>query len=97
MSDLTRLGCPSCHNGGPPMKLIPAPASGTDWAANYAELLSRASSGDQSLLLTKNLAGSGVTHGGGTPLSSTSDPTYVRWLAWITAGAPKCAPSSTLW
>ena len=89
MSDATRLGCPSCHNGTTaPMKLIPAPQSGTDWSANYAEFSMRASSGAQSLVLTKNLAGSGVSHGGGAPFSSTTDPTYVRWLAWIAAGSP---------
>lgn len=89
MNDATRLGCPSCHNGtSAPMKLIPAPQSGTDWSANYAEFSMRASSGAQSLVLTKNLAGSGASHGGGTPFTSTSDPTYVRWLAWIGAGSP---------
>ena len=88
MADLTRLGCPSCHNGAPPMKLIPAPQSGTDWSANYAEFSMRAASGAMSLVLTKNLQGSGVSHGGGAPFSSTSDPTYVRWLGWIDAGAP---------
>jgi len=89
MADATRLGCPSCHNGTTaPMKLNPAPQSGTDWAANYAEFSMRAMSGAQSLVLTKNLAGSGVSHGGGAPFTSTSDPTYVRWLAWITAGSP---------
>ncbi len=89
MADATRLGCPACHNGTTaPMKLIPAPQSGTDWMANYTEFSMRAMSGAQSLVLTKNLAGSGVSHGGGTPFSSTSDPTYVRWLAWITAGSP---------
>jgi thioredoxin reductase/NAD-dependent dihydropyrimidine dehydrogenase PreA subunit len=89
MADLTRLGCPSCHNGGPPMKLIPAPASATDWMANYAAVEARAMNAAQSLLLTKTLAGSGVTHAGGSPFASTSDPTYARWLAWIDAGAPK--------
>lgn len=88
MSDLTRLGCPACHNGGPPMKLIPAPSSGTDWAANYDQVVARAGAGAQSLVLTKNLSGSGVTHAGGAPFASASDATYSRWLAWITAGAP---------
>jgi thioredoxin reductase/ferredoxin len=89
MNDLTRLGCPSCHNGGPPMKLLPAPASATDWAANYAAVQQRAMNGPQSLLLTKTLAGSGVSHGGGSAFPSASDATYARWLAWINAGAPK--------
>lgn len=89
MADATRLGCPACHNGTTaPMKLIPAPQSGTDWAANYGEFSMRAMSGADSLVLTKNLAGSGVSHGGGAPFTSTSDPTYVRWLGWIDAGSP---------
>ncbi|HEX9104978.1 MAG TPA: NAD(P)-binding domain-containing protein, partial [Polyangia bacterium] len=41
MSDLTRLGCPSCHNGGPPLKLIAMPASASDWMANYTEFTMR--------------------------------------------------------
>lgn len=89
MADATRLGCPACHNGTTaPMKLIPAPQSGTDWGANYGEFSMRAMSGASSLVLTKNLAGSGVSHGGGAPFTSTSDPTYVRWLGWIDAGSP---------
>jgi hypothetical protein len=89
MPDLVRLGCPACHNGGPPLKLIAAPANDTDWASNYSQLKARASSGDQSLVLTKNLSGSGIAHAGGAPFTSTADATYIKWLAWINAGAPQ--------
>ena len=44
---------------------------------------------DQSPLLQKPLTGSPVTHSGTKPLTSTSDPTYVKWFGWIQAGAPK--------
>jgi hypothetical protein len=83
------LGCPGCHNGGPPMKLVAAPASASDWKSNYTEFSARAKSGAMSLVLTKNLTGSGITHAGGSPFASTSDPTYTAWLAWINAGAPE--------
>jgi hypothetical protein len=83
------LGCAGCHNGGPPMKLLTSPASANDWTSNYTEFSARAKSGSMSLVLTKNLAGSGITHAGGSPFASTSDPTYVEWLAWINAGAPE--------
>ncbi len=83
------LGCPGCHSGGPPMKLIATPTSASDWSGNYMELSARAKMGSMSLVLTKNLVGSGVMHGGGSPFASTSDPTYVAWLDWINAGAPQ--------
>lgn len=38
-------------------------------------------------ILTKPLAGSGVTHAGGKQFASTSDPTYIRWNLWITEGS----------
>ncbi len=86
--DVARLNCPACHNGGPPMRLIASPASSGDWMMNYAQFSARAGTGPQSLVLTKNLVGSGVTHGGPKPFASTSDATYTNWLNWIMAGAP---------
>jgi hypothetical protein len=77
MNDMTALGCGACHNGSIPMQVT------------YADVSARAMSGEMSLILVKNLATSGVAHGGGHPFKTTSDPTYVRWLAWINAGAPQ--------
>jgi hypothetical protein len=88
-SSVQSLGCAGCHSGGPPLKLVAAPTSASDWSSNYREFSSRAKNGDKSLVLTKNVAGSGVSHAGGSAFSSTSDPTYVQWLAWINAGAPQ--------
>jgi hypothetical protein len=43
--------------------------------------------GATSLSLTTGLVGSGHTGGTYFP-GGTSDPMYVKWLAWINAGAP---------
>lgn len=41
-----------------------------------------------SLILTKPLTGSAVTHSGGKQYTSTSDAAYVTILTWIQQGAP---------
>ncbi len=90
--DLQTKGCTSgaCH-GGTQVPVLKGQSVDTD----YTSILMNpqdAQSGGNSLILTKNLPASagGVTHGGGTAFpSGTSDPTYQRWLAWITAGNPK--------
>ena len=62
-----------------------------DIDANYMAVMKEVNltSPDQSTLLRNPLVGSGSGHAGSTPFASTSDPTYQKWLAWITAGAPK--------
>jgi hypothetical protein len=62
-----------------------------DIDSNYMHVMMdvNTTSPSQSPLLTKNLMGSGVSHSGGTHFNNTSDPTYVKWLNWIQAGAPK--------
>jgi thioredoxin reductase/ferredoxin len=90
MKSVQMLGCPGCHNGGTtPMTLIASPATPDEWTANYMDFSARAMDGAMSLVLAKNLQGSGLSHVGGAPFASTSDPTYQAWLAWITAGAPQ--------
>jgi hypothetical protein len=88
--DLDNMSCTSsaCHGGGTiPMNLVANATMTTDLAANYAQVQMRASSGSSSLILQKNLSG-GMSHTGGHPFMTTSDPTYVKWLGWINAGAP---------
>lgn len=91
-ADVDRLGCTAggCHGGTqiPVMKMGAVAGSGD---ANYTNIMNdiNTTAPAQSPILTKNLMGSGQTHGGGTKFSSTSDPTYQKWLGWIAAGAPK--------
>jgi|GEM_PF-2643702 len=86
-ADLTRLGCAtaSCH-GGTQSPILKSDAASR--MATYQAFVAAASAGSDSTVLTKNLAGDNVAHVGGKPFASTSDPTYVRWLAWIAAGTP---------
>src|SRR5690348_14711978 len=73
--DIHNLGCAAatCHGG----TQIPVLKDATDTATvmqNYTNFLSEANMGVGSPVLTKNLASSGVTHGGGKPFSTQSDP-----------------------
>ncbi len=91
--DLDTLGCTNagCH-GGTQKPVVKAMAtSTTDLMMNYMDVLGDVNAGapDQSLLLTKPLTGSGVTHSGTKPFMSTQDPVYQRWLNWIKAGTPQ--------
>jgi hypothetical protein len=92
-ADLMTKGClavGACH-GAPtnnPMPVTPNATAPADLTANYNQVRMKSNNGAQSLLLTEVLQGSGATH----PVSvfpNTNDPTYQRWLAWITAGAPQ--------
>jgi hypothetical protein len=74
----------ACHGG----TQTPVLKNG-DVTNNYTNFKMFATTGDQSLVLTKNLAGSGVSHGGGSAFPSNTDAIYVRWLAWINAGNPQ--------
>lgn len=91
-NDINALGCTtsSCHATASRI-LVPNPKTPADVDNNYQALLGDSLSGAASLVLTKNLANSGVTHAanvaGAKPFQSTSDPTYQRWLVWINAGA----------
>jgi hypothetical protein len=94
--DLDAKGCTitACHGAAGTGAVILLKASVTaqaDIDANYAQAMMdvNLTAPTQSPFLTKPLTGSGVTHSGTKPLTSTSDPTYVKWLGWISAGAPK--------
>jgi hypothetical protein len=81
--DIDSLGCSgtSCHGSG----LKPSVKAG-DAAGSYPGFVVDAMNGADSLVLTKNLMGSQITHSI-KPFASTNDPVYQRWLAWITAGS----------
>ena len=85
-TDIENLGCSNaaCHGGAQTPVLKNGQA-----AANYTNFVMDAMSGANSLVLTKNLQGSGMTHAGGIKFTSTSDPVYQRWLKWINAGNPQ--------
>jgi hypothetical protein len=101
--DLDSLGCTTsaCHGGATSPVILPMPATSAAWLSNYDDIhkdcttLDCLGGGANSLLLTKPLQGS-VVHGGIKPFSSTSDPIYQRWLAWIAAGAPYSATQPVL-
>jgi hypothetical protein len=82
--DIDTLGCSNttCHGSG----LKPSMKAG-DAAGSYPGFVGDAMSGADSMVLTKNLMGSPLTHSV-KPFASTNDPVYQRWLAWITAGNP---------
>jgi hypothetical protein len=90
-ADVDTLGCSaaSCHGGTQVPVLRRMPITQADIDANYNAFKAEAQAGEQSKILTKNLAGSGVTHTGGSSFASTSDPIYQRWLAWINGGMPE--------
>ncbi|HEX9103946.1 MAG TPA: hypothetical protein VF997_17165 [Polyangia bacterium] len=91
-ADLDSLGCSAsvCH--GAPATQIPlmkmGAMAGTDHQY-YTDFMGdvNLTAPSQSKVLTKNLPG--ASHGGGAKFSGTSDPVYVRWLGWISAGAPE--------
>jgi hypothetical protein len=91
MSDLRSMGClVGCHT--PPATQQPIMQDSTDPATImtvYDNVKARAMNGENSPILTKLLAtNTTVTHGGGKPITSTSDPKYVRLLAWVNGGTP---------
>ncbi len=94
--DLDSKGCTvtACHGtmgDGSVMYIKPLATAQADIDTNYMNAMAEINLGtpDQSKLLRFPLAGSGSGHAGTTPFASTSDPTYMKWLAWIQAGAPK--------
>jgi len=101
-ADLDALGCTAsgCHGANTSPLITAIPSSAAEWMSNYTNIHSDCTTldclggGASSLLLTKPLAGS-VSHGGTKPFASTADPTYQRWLAWVAAGAPYDATSSS--
>jgi hypothetical protein len=90
-ADIDSLGCSaaSCHGGTQIPLLKRLPITQADIDANYAAFKAEAVNGEQSNILVKNLAGSGVTHTGGSSFAAESDPIYQRWLAWINGGTPE--------
>ncbi len=90
-ADIDSLGCAasSCHGGTQVPLLVATPISATDKTNNYDHFKAEAMMGAMSNVLVKNLAGSGVTHTGGSNFASTQDPIYQRWLAWINQGNPQ--------
>jgi hypothetical protein len=89
--DLERLGCTAaaCHGGSQVPNEIPMPVTQADKDNNYNGFKMRAMMGEMSLVLQKNLAGSGVVHTGGTAFAAKTDPTYQKWMTWINAGNPE--------
>jgi hypothetical protein len=93
--DMDAKGCTltACHGAagtGAPMLIKPMVTAQADIDANYMQAMIDVNlmQPDQSPLVQKPLMGS-ITHSGTKPFTSTSDPTYVKWLGWIAAGAPK--------
>lgn len=80
----TSRGCTGCHGSSGGLSL-----SGSVTASRNALLAGRVNTTtpSSSLILTKPLTGSGVSHGGGKFFSSTSDADYQKILDWITQGA----------
>jgi hypothetical protein len=95
---LDQKGCTAsgCHGGLQTPQLKPAPATDADKMANYNAFKSGcvqgkcvdAASPAASLMLKKPLADDGLTHAGGKLFADFNDAVYVKWLAWIQAGAP---------
>jgi hypothetical protein len=71
-ADVDALGCSaaSCHGGSQKPILKRMPIAAADITANYNALKAEALNGAQSNILVKNLAGSGVTHSGGSSFAS---------------------------
>jgi predicted CxxxxCH...CXXCH cytochrome family protein len=90
--DIDTKGCTNaaCHNNAtnPPALKAMATAQ-ADIDANYMNFMSdcNPTAPEQSLVLAPMLPGGG--HLGGQQFASTADPIYMKWLAWIQAGAPK--------
>lgn len=92
-SDIDRLNCASssCHGVTPGlyMPILQAMPGTAVEQQNYTNLLvdiMDAPNEAMSLILTKNLAGNGVTHAGSAnikPFADTNDPTYQKWLHWL--------------
>jgi hypothetical protein len=89
--DIEGFGCTasSCHGGTQVPIEKSGPTTQADKDANYMGFHQRAMAGAMSLVLLKTLAGSGTSHSGGSFFTTTSDPKYVKWLAWINSGAPE--------
>jgi len=90
-ADIDTLGCSaaSCHGGTQVPLLKRLPVAQADIDSNYAAFKAEAMNGEQSNILVKNLAGSGVTHTGGSSFANKQDAVYQRWLAWINGGTPE--------
>ena len=92
--DMDTKGCTlgACHGtagNGTVMFVKMGATAQADIDMNYMDVVNEANltAPDQSRILLMPLPGSG--HGGGVQFQSTSDPLYIRWIGWITAGAPK--------
>jgi hypothetical protein len=95
---MDRLGCTStaCHGtqgNGSVMYVKPMATLQADIDTSYNNVLNEVNktAPDQSPLLTQPsgpLATTGHT-GGQVFTGGTSDPTYIKWLGWIQAGAPE--------
>src|SRR5262245_59172750 len=74
-TDIDTLGCSaaSCHGGTqvPLLKRMPLPQA--DITANYEAFKAESMGGESAPVLVRNLAGSGVTHTGGSSFASKND------------------------
>jgi len=98
-TDFDNLGCGSvnCHavSTGLYSPLIQAMPGAAAMAQNYSNVIAdgaNLTSPSASLILTKNLAGDGVSHAGSAtfkPFISANDAMYKKWLYWLSNGAPQ--------
>ncbi len=82
-------GCTNagCHASGNPPIL-----SKTNASANYSAVVPTyvaAGNPAMSPLLTSMVPNGSPSHGGGPRFSGTNDPTYQKWMMWISQGAPQ--------
>ncbi len=99
-SDIEHLGCiaSGCHLDTAQPLLTSMPTTQILWTTNYnnvvkygisisCDMAAAGGCGEWSTLLTKNLAGDGVSHAV-KPFASKNDPTYQKWFYWITSNFP---------
>jgi hypothetical protein len=101
-TQLDNLGCTAstCH-GATQVPVLTAKPSASGALLNYYDLLSGCADGtpdpsdcidpigvDDSLILGKTCAASGMAHAGGFAFKDATDPMYQLWRGWIAAGAP---------
>lgn len=97
-SDLDAKTCTTCHVASSPASLnggfivVAHATSAADLMTSYAAVQNEINltTPAMSLLLTNPAGLATPAHTGGMLFTGgTSDPTYQKWLAWITAGAPQ--------
>ncbi len=95
-ADLTAKNCAvaGCHGAGSnPPTFVQNPTADADKDANYDAFktasINAAAMADPSMSPMLKIMLPGGGHAGGQQLSSTMDPMYQRWLAWVAGGGLK--------